>query len=89
VVIGAPLFTVDTSLKKDLKFTERLNLQLRLDAFNTSNHPNFGDPGNSVVADQLDANGVPIPGTGGFGRITSTKTGVDMRELQVALKLTF
>jgi hypothetical protein len=32
---------------------------------------------------------VPIPGTGGFGRITSTKTGVDMRELQASLKLIF
>jgi len=89
VVIGPPLVSVDTSLKKDVKFTERLNLQLRLDAFNVFNHPNFGDPGNSVHADQLDANSVPIPGTGSFGRITSTKTGVDMRELQLSLKLVF
>ena len=89
VVIGAPLFTVDSSIKKDMSFTERVNLQLRLDAFNTFNHPNFGDPGNSLTADHLDANSVPIPGTGGFGRITSTKAGVDMRELQVSLKLVF
>jgi hypothetical protein len=89
VVIGAHLFTVDSSIKKDMSFTERLNLQLRLDAFNTFNHPNFGDPGNSLTADHLDANSVPILGTGGFGRITSTKAGVDMRELQVSLKLVF
>jgi outer membrane receptor protein involved in Fe transport len=89
VVIGPPLFTVDSSLKKDVKFAERLNLQLRLDAFNVFNHPNFGDPGNRLTADRLDVNGVPIPGSGGFGRITSTKTGVDMRELQVSVKVVF
>jgi hypothetical protein len=88
VVIGPHLFTIDSTIKKDVKFTERRYLQLRLDAFNTLNHPNFGDPGNTLVADQL-ANGVPVPGTGSFGRITSTKTGVDMRELQVSLKLVF
>jgi hypothetical protein len=75
VVIGPRLFDVDSTIKKDFKFTERRYVQLRLDAFNTFNH--------------LDASGVPIPGTGSFGRITSTKTGVDMRELQVSLKVVF
>ena len=89
VVIGPPLFTVDSSIKKDFKFTEGRYVQLRLDAFNILNHPNFGVPGNSVNANRLDANGVPIPGTGSFGRITSTKTGVDMRQLQVSLKVVF
>ena len=63
VVIGPPLFTVDSSIKKDLKFSERRYLELRLDAFNVFNHPNFGDPGNALVADHLTGNGVPIPGT--------------------------
>jgi hypothetical protein len=78
VVIGAPLFTVDSSHRKDMNFTERLDLQLRLDVFNMFNHPNVGDAGNSLTADQLDGNGVPIPGTGGFGGITCTKSGVAM-----------
>ncbi len=89
VVIGPPLFTVDASVNKDFKFTERRYVQLRLDAFNVFNHPNFGDPGNRVNADRLDAYGVPILGTGGFGQITSTKAGVDMRELQISLKVVF
>jgi hypothetical protein len=38
---------------------------------------------------RLDANGVTIPGTGSFGRIISTKTGEDMRELQVNLRGVF
>ena len=88
-VIGPRLFSVDSSLKKDMRFTEQLKLQLRLDAFNTFNHPNFGSPGNSLTADHLDANGVPIPGSGSFGTITSLNSNVSMRQLQVSLKLVF
>jgi hypothetical protein len=88
-VIGPPLFSVDFSLKKDVRFTERLKLQLRLDAFNAFNHPNFGSPGNGLSADHLDANSVPIPGSGGFGTITSLNSNVSMRQLQVSLKLVF
>ena len=88
-VIGPPLFTVDSSLKKDMRFTEQLRLQLRLDAFNTFNHPNFGSPGNGLTADHQDANGVPIPGSGSFGTITSLNSNVSMRQLQVSLKLVF
>ena len=88
-VIGPPLFSVDFSLKKDMRFTERLRLQLRLDAFNAFNHPNFGSPNNSLSADHLDASGVPIPGSGGFGTITSLNSNISMRQLQVSLKLVF
>jgi len=88
-VIGPPLFSVDSSLKKDMRFTEQLRLQLRLDAFNTFNHPNFGSPGNGLTADHQDANGVPIPGSGSFGTITSLNSNVSMRQLQVSLKLVF
>jgi hypothetical protein len=88
-VIGPGLFSVDTTLDKNIRFTERLNLQVRLDAFNLFNHPNFGTPNNSLTADHLDANGVPIPGSGGFGTITSLNANVSMRQLQVSLKLLF
>jgi hypothetical protein len=54
-----------------MRFTERHNLQSRLDAFNAFNHPNFGGSSKSLAADHLDAGGVPIPGSGGFGTITS------------------
>jgi phage-related minor tail protein len=36
-----------------------------------------------------DFNGFAIPGTGSFGTITSTRPGIDMRELQFSLKLYF
>ena len=88
-VIGPPLFSVDSSVKKDMRFNERLKLQLRLDAFNAFNHPNFGSPNNGLAADHLDANGVPMPGSGSFGTITSLNSNVSMRELQASLKLVF
>jgi len=88
-VSGPRLFSVDTTLDKDFRFTERFNLQLRLDAFNLFNHPNFGSPGNGLTADHLGANGVPIPGSGGFGTITSLNPNVSMRQLQISLKVVF
>jgi hypothetical protein len=88
-VIGPPLFSVDSSIKKVMALNERLKLQLRLDAFNSFNHPNFGSPNNGLSADHLDANGVPIPGSGSFGTITSLNSNVSMRELQASLKLVF
>jgi hypothetical protein len=49
----------------------------------------FGDPNTSLASATLTAAGVPIPGTGRFGTITSTRGGIDMRELQFSLKLGF
>jgi hypothetical protein len=74
--------------KKSFYLTERMYLQLRFEAFNFLNHPNLGDPGNALNSSPLDANGVPIPGAanGNFGKITSTRAGIDMRELQFSLK---
>lgn len=88
-VIGPSIFSVDFSLKKEMSFTERLKLQLRLDAFNAFNHPNFGSPNNALSADHLDANGIPTPGSGSFGTITGLNSNISMRQLQVSLKLVF
>jgi hypothetical protein len=88
-VIGPGIFDVDSSIKKEMKLREQLNLQLRLDVFNLLNHPNFGTPNNTLSGDHLDANSVPIPGSGAFGTITSLNAGITMRDLQASLKLVF
>jgi hypothetical protein len=41
---GFPVFQLDMSLRRNLKLTERLELQLSAEFFNILNHPNFGDP---------------------------------------------
>jgi hypothetical protein len=89
VVTGPGIFSWDFSTLKNFNFTERRYLQFRFEAFNAVNHPNWGDPGVSLNANQLTAAGVPIAGTGAFGQITTTRSGIDMRELQFSLKLIF
>ena len=65
---------LDSSLSKIFRITERQQLQFRVDAFNTFNHPNFMAPDSNV-------------GDGGEGQVTATS--VDNRRLQFALRYSF
>ncbi len=69
----------DFSLIKQFRIVERSNLQVRVDAFNFLNHPNWGNPGNNW--------GQNVKPQGTFGEVTSTS--IAMRQLQVSLKLNF
>jgi hypothetical protein len=81
-----PGFVQDNlSAFKDFKFTERLILNARVDAFQLSNTPQFSNPGNSLTS-------------GNFGQVTSTfGSGVSgginsvggARTLQLSAKLSF
>ncbi len=73
VVLGPGLANLDVSLQKEISFHERLRVQLRVDAYNALNHPNFDLPGR-------------IFGAANFGVITSAE---DPREFQFAAKLMF
>jgi hypothetical protein len=79
-VVGPDFKNIDLSAIKNTKITERLNAQLRVDAFDLFNHPNYGQPGRTF-------------GSSSFGTITSTRfpTGDSgsSRQLQLALKLQF
>jgi len=73
-VIGPGIITWDFSTSKEFHISATNIIQLRFEAFNLLNHPNWGDPNttfNSVA----------------FGTINSTRT--DMRQLQFGLKLVF
>jgi hypothetical protein len=72
-IVGPGYFRWDTSLFKNVKFTERLNLQFRAEAFNVLNHTNFNNPITSYTSSL-------------FGHITTAR---DPRQLQLALKLLF
>ncbi len=41
---GFPFYQLDLALRRQFNFNERVNLQVRAEAFNLLNHPNFDDP---------------------------------------------
>jgi hypothetical protein len=65
---------LDSSLSKTFNITERLNLQFRVDVFNTFNHTNFAAPDSAV-------------GDATIGQVFSTS--VDQRRMQFGLRLHF
>ena len=85
------VFAMDTELHKSwtLPYSDHHRVQLRFEAFNVLNHPNWGGPNGNILA------GAAIPGAlagsahAGFGVISGLLQGTAMRQLQVALKYTF
>ncbi len=73
-VTGPGINSVDLSLVKNLRITNSMRLQFRVEAFNAFNHLIMGDP--------VTEFGNPL-----FGQVTSTR--LDNRELQFALRLEF
>ena len=71
--IGPGYASVNASLVKNSTLSERVNLQLRAEAFNLFNRPNFNLPDNFL-------------GSPTFGQITSAR---DPRHLQFGVKLLF
>jgi Carboxypeptidase regulatory-like domain len=74
-VFGPGLATGDVSIFKTLHFTERFSTELRAEAFNITNTPQFQNP-DSYTSD------------GNFGHITATRQ-YSSRQLQMAIRLLF
>jgi hypothetical protein len=85
VVIGPGFANLDLSLVKNTKITEKLTWQLRADAFNLPNRPNFQQPGASNTNDAL--------GGATFNLLTGTRSAPgdsgSSRQLQLSMKLIF
>jgi hypothetical protein len=80
-LIGPGFWNVDASLFKRFKFTERTNLEFRLEATNVFNHVALGNPDTTIgVPGNLNANA---------GRITSTGPNWQARNLQFGVRLQF
>jgi len=74
-ILRAPGFrNLDFGVTRDFVFHERFRLQVRGEAFNLFNHPNFGLPNASIGA----------PGVGIIGTVVNPE-----RQMQVAMKLYF
>jgi len=84
-VVGPRFVDMDTSLVKDTSIGEGKILELRAEAFNLFNHPNFGLP-NQTLYTAVSASGAGVANPTA-GQITNT-VGTS-RELQFALKFKF
>jgi hypothetical protein len=77
---GPGFADLDLSGEKDTKIREGLSFNLRVDAFDILNHPNFGQPSGNVQSSS-------------FGQITSTRfatsDGGSSRQLQISGKFVF
>jgi hypothetical protein len=84
-VLGPGFQRWDTSLFKNFHFTERVNLQLRLETFNTFNHgsPNLID---TNVDDQLSSVNPFGDGSTTFGQVTGYHI---PRNVQIGAKVNF
>jgi hypothetical protein len=77
---GPNFFNLDAALSKSIRFTERYNLDLRLEAFGATNTPQFFFASNGGSASGLTRN------SGSFGHVTNASGG---RQLQLGAKLNF
>ncbi|HKD59643.1 MAG TPA: carboxypeptidase regulatory-like domain-containing protein [Terracidiphilus sp.] len=79
-VSGPGYADLDMSAQKNTKIAESLFFNLRVDAFDILNHPNFGQPSGNVQSST-------------FGQISSTRFAVSdggsSRQLQISAKLVF
>jgi hypothetical protein len=81
-ITGAPTKTMDFSLFKNFRLTERFNVQFRGEALNLANTTQFSQPDVSLGDSKA------LGGNGNFGQITSSIAGTE-RHLQFSLKLFF
>jgi hypothetical protein len=76
ILYGPGIKSLDFSLFKNFRITERITTQFRAETFNLTNTPQFSQPNGD------------ISNTGDFGRIRSTRLGSN-RQIQFALRVTF
>jgi hypothetical protein len=90
-IIGPGFFNIDMGLTKSFKmpWSERQRLRLRMDSFNTFNHPSFNPPGTvgGTNGSGISGNNTSLSSASTFGIITSTSS--TPRVLQFALRYEF
>ncbi len=82
---GPKFLQADVALMRSFPLREALNLNLRLEAFNVLNHPDFAAPGSS--SGYLGSTTSLTSST--FGQVTSTVQNYGARIFQGAAKITF
>ena len=90
VLRGPGVANWDGGLFRAFRVTERVNVQLRAEAFNLTNTPHFNNPG-SNVSNYNPTQTDPLRRYGGYGEITSTRSlgrdGYDERQFRLGLRI--
>ena len=74
-MLGLGLSNIDLSLFKNFAITEKIKTELRLQAYNATNTPHFGQPNSNFS-------------NGNFGQITTTLP-FTYRQVELGLRVTF
>jgi hypothetical protein len=82
-IVGPGLFDLDFSIFKNLRLTERITTQFRVEMFNVLNHPSFLPPLNHEAVLNGATGSVP----NGAGLVDTTAD--DPRQIQFGLKVNF
>ena len=83
---GPSLADDDIALVKTTKIRENMNLQIRVEAFNIANHPNFSNPSTSLYTGPTS----PNPNAGKITSTISAQGGLpSSRQLQLAMRFQF
>ena len=89
---GPGIANVDVGIFREFVVKERIKAQLRVEAFNFTNTPHFGNPGANVSNLQLNPDR-SIRNLGGFTEITSLantgRDGIDERVFRLGLRISF
>jgi len=81
VLLGPGLVMLNLALDRTFRMSEKHVVQLRAEAFNIANHPNFQIPSGTTLFDSTGAR------LGGVGQITATTT--SSRQIQVSAHYSF
>jgi hypothetical protein len=85
---------LDFALRRQIRLSERIGLQIRAELFNAFNHPNFGSPvtdlSNNLFGQTTSMLGRSLTaGTGGAGTLSPLYQIGGPRSVQLALKVQF
>ena len=75
----------DFGLFRNFRLAEKVKMEFRLESFNFTNTPKFGNPGNNASNVQFNSDG-SIRNLNGFGEITSAS---EERQFSLGLRLSF
>ena len=84
---GPSFFDIDASITKDFQLFERFHAQLKMTAYNATNHLNLGDPDTDVYSSTFGQALFQGSPSGNFGAQAATAANSSGRQVEIGLKI--